>query len=235
LFAADHLEILMTTRDSVAEALIEPAPPLSALIVDYVGVMTVPIKGAVLEWMLADGLDTTKLPQFMRDLTQRTVLEEGGPIHGLEIGTWTKERFEVFFAKELADAGIGVVPAEGLLGRMALGLRPNLAMADVVARARAAGMRTALLSNAFGFEYPRGGFGDLYDATVISDEVGIRKPDPAIYRMVCERLDVEPAAAVFVDDLEANVVAAAALGMTGVHHVDTDATVAQLERLLALP
>ena len=210
------------------------APQLSALIVDYVGVMTVPLAGAMTEWMDAEGFDAARFKLFMRELMHRTALDDDGPVHGLEVGTWTKKRFEIYFAKELADAGVGDVPAEGLLTRLARGLRPNAAMADVVSRARASGMRTALLSNAFGFEYPRDGFGELYDVTVISDEVGLRKPDPAIYRMACERLGVDPADSVFVDDMEANIVAASALGMTVVHHVDTDATVAQLESLLAL-
>jgi putative hydrolase of the HAD superfamily len=43
-------------------------------------------------------------------------------------------------------------------------------------------------------------FADLFDATVFSCSVGLRKPDPRIYRLACERLGVEPAEALFVGD-----------------------------------
>jgi putative hydrolase of the HAD superfamily len=58
---------------------------------------------------------------------------------------------------------------------------------------------------------------DLFDVVVDSSEVGLRKPDPAIYRLTCELLGVEPAAAVFCDDHPDNVAAAEAAGLTGVH------------------
>jgi putative hydrolase of the HAD superfamily len=43
-------------------------------------------------------------------------------------------------------------------------------------------------------------FADVFDATVFSCSVGLRKPDPRIYRIACEELDVEPEDAVFVGD-----------------------------------
>ena len=58
---------------------------------------------------------------------------------------------------------------------------------------------------------------DLFDVVVDSSEVGLRKPDPAIYRLTCDLLAVEPAAAVFCDDHPDNVAAAESAGLTGVH------------------
>ena len=60
---------------------------------------------------------------------------------------------------------------------------------------------------------------------MISGEVGLRKPDPEIYRLAAERIGLPPEQIVFVDDLAANVRGAAAVGMVGVHHTDLATTV----------
>jgi 2-haloacid dehalogenase len=56
-----------------------------------------------------------------------------------------------------------------------------------------------------------------FDDIVISGEVGVIKPDPRIFRILLERHGVEPAQAVFVDDVEKNAAAASALGIHGIH------------------
>jgi 2-haloacid dehalogenase len=58
-----------------------------------------------------------------------------------------------------------------------------------------------------------------FDALVISGREGVVKPDPAIFRLLCDRHGTQPESAVFIDDSEANVVAAAALGFETVHFV----------------
>jgi epoxide hydrolase-like predicted phosphatase len=58
---------------------------------------------------------------------------------------------------------------------------------------------------------------DLFVDVVDSCEVGLRKPDPAIYRLACERARISPERALFVDDHAANVEAARALGLGGLH------------------
>ena len=65
--------------------------------------------------------------------------------------------------------------------------RAEPGMADVVRRAKAAGLRTALLSNAEGGTSPHG---DLFDAAVLSGEAGVRKPQPGAYLLVAQRLGV---------------------------------------------
>jgi putative hydrolase of the HAD superfamily len=69
---------------------------------------------------------------------------------------------------------------------------------------------------------------------VISGEVGMRKPEERIFRHVAGLLGLEPEQCVFVDDLETNVTAAEAVGMTGVLHRDPSATVARLGELFGL-
>jgi len=69
----------------------------------------------------------------------------------------------------------------------------------------------------------------LFDAIIISSEVGIRKPNPAIFELILKELGVEANETLFVDDTLDNVEAAVALGIGGIHHTDA----ANLEKQLA--
>ena len=97
--------------------------------------------------------------------------------------------------------------------------------------------RTGILSNSFVGAREREretyGFEDMTDVIVYSHGSGTGKPDPSIYRLVCERLQVEPADAVFVDDHERAVEGARAVGMSAVLFRDNDQVIAELEVLLA--
>ena len=53
---------------------------------------------------------------------------------------------------------------------------------------------------------------------VISAEVGMRKPEERIFRHAAELLGLAPEECVFIDDIEANIAAAEAIGLVGVHH-----------------
>ncbi|HEX5936814.1 MAG TPA: HAD-IA family hydrolase [Actinomycetota bacterium] len=86
----------------------------------------------------------------------------------------------------------------------------------VVSELRARGVRTALISNCS--HSTRGvvdrlRLDEAFDEIVLSVEVGLRKPDPAIYRLALERLGADPDRAVFVDDQPAYCDGAAALGI----------------------
>ncbi len=92
---------------------------------------------------------------------------------------------------------------------------------EAVRATRTAGARTAIVTNnikEYGDAWRRQlPVDELFDCIVDSSHEGIRKPDPAIYRLALERVGVaDPARAVFLDDFEANVVAARALGMHGI-------------------
>ena len=70
-------------------------------------------------------------------------------------------------------------------------------------------------------------------ASVISSEVGLRKPDPAIYELAAERLGLPPERCAIVDDLPGNLKPARALGMaTVLHRGDATATLAEVRALL---
>ncbi len=99
------------------------------------------------------------------------------------------------------------------------------------------GVRVALLTNnvkEFGDAW-RSTFpvDELFEVVVDSSSVGMRKPDQRIYHLTCERVGVEPAAAVFVDDNRDNVEAARAVGMDAVHFGDNPwEALAELDSIL---
>jgi epoxide hydrolase-like predicted phosphatase len=104
----------------------------------------------------------------------------------------------------------------------------------------AAGLRprcgTGILSNSVAGarrrEQARFGFEQLVDVIVYSDEAGLAKPDPRVYALLCDRLGVEPAELVFLDDRVPNVEAACQLGIHAVLHVSTQASIATIDALL---
>lgn len=113
---------------------------------------------------------------------------------------------------------------------------------DPVLRDFVAGLRpryvTAILSNsadgARREEQRRYGFADLVDAVLYSHELGLAKPDPAVYRATLGRLGVEPAEVVFLDDVEDNVRVARELGWHAVLHRRTPQSIAEITRLFEL-
>lgn len=72
----------------------------------------------------------------------------------------------------------------------------------------------------------------LFHQVIESAKVGLRKPDPAIYRMMCEALDVPPEEAVFLDDLGINLKPARAMGMRTIKVEDPERALDELERLV---
>jgi epoxide hydrolase-like predicted phosphatase len=112
----------------------------------------------------------------------------------------------------------------------------NTEMADYCQRLRPR-YRTAILSNAAAGgrreEERRHGFAAMADVLVYSYEVGIEKPDRRIYEITCQRLGVAPGEVVFLDDLEANVVAARRLGIRAVLFQSTTQAITHVEACLA--
>ena len=74
---------------------------------------------------------------------------------------------------------------------------------------------------------------DLFDAVVLSGEVGIVKPQPQIYEMIAERLNVEPDECVFIDDSPENCAGADAVGMKAIHYKTNDQCLAELQEYVA--
>ncbi len=98
---------------------------------------------------------------------------------------------------------------------------------DVLAELHATGVRLLALTNwsaeTFVHAPARLPFLAWFEAILVSGEVGLIKPDPAIYRLLAERHDLDPAQTVFVDDLAENVAAAVRLGFRGIRFTDARA------------
>ena len=75
----------------------------------------------------------------------------------------------------------------------------------------------------------------LFDELIQSSVEGCRKPEPRIYEIACERLRVEPAECVFLDDLGVNLKPARAMGMTTIKVVDPAEAIAELEAVVGFP
>jgi putative hydrolase of the HAD superfamily len=194
------------------------------LIVDYGGVLTTDVFASFRAFCEAEGL----APDTVRD-SFRSDPEARELLAGLETGALAVAEFEPRFAALLE------VESERLIERLIGGMAPDEAMLDGVRAARRAGVRTGLLSNSWGSAtaYDPELLEELFDAWVISSEVGLRKPDPAIYELAADRLGLPPTACVFVDDLPGNLKPARALGMaTVLHRGDAAATLAELDALL---
>lgn len=218
--------------------MLETGRPIRGVITDWGGVMTGPIRDMVRNWLDDENIDPRQYAAAIRPwvLDAEDPSGNGNPIHTLERGESTTEEFERLLAARIVSRDGRPVSPEGLLGRMFAGSAYCDPMHAAVQAARAAGLRTGLLSNSWGMDdYPRHLFPGLFDVVVISAEVGMRKPEQRIFRHTAGLLGLTPQECVFIDDLEVNVVAAEAVGMTAVLHTEPDATVARLSEILGLP
>jgi epoxide hydrolase-like predicted phosphatase len=197
---------------------------LRGLLIDFGGVLTSSPFESFRAFCEAEGLDPETIGRrFREDRGARDLLI------GLETGALAEEEFETRFAALLG------VEAPRLIERLMGGSVPEQEMLDAVLRARRAGVRTGLISNSWGTSrYDRAQLAELFDGVVISGEIGIRKPAREIYEMGAERIGLDPAQCVFVDDLPFNLKPAEELGMATVHHLSPEQTIAELEELLGV-
>ncbi|SEM78853.1 HAD family hydrolase [Nonomuraea pusilla] len=205
------------------------------VLIDWGGVLTTGLSDAVAQWIAADRIDGDHYRRVMRELVEHAY--EGAArnaVHALERGEIDGATFERELAARLLTLD-GVPPAaEGLLERMFAGFERVEPMYDMLRALREQGVRTCLLSNSWSNTYPRDGWDEVFDAVVISGEVGMRKPEPAIFLHALDQVGLPGERCVFIDDMEANVTAARGLGINGIHHRDPDTTIAELESLLSL-
>jgi putative hydrolase of the HAD superfamily len=201
--------------------------PRRGLLIDWGGVLTTNLFSSFDAFCRGEGLEARALRTlFTENRDARRMLID------FECGRVTEE---VFVPALCGSLGLAPERAEGMIDRIFAGSLPDEAMRDAVRAARRAGIPTGLISNSWGTRhYPRQLLDELFDAVVISGEVGIRKPAPDIYVMGADAIGQPPAACVFVDDLPFNLDPARELGMAAVLHTDASTTVPELERLLGV-
>ena len=152
--------------------------------------------------------------------------------HQVERGELSQAAFEQKIAQLLG------VPPTGLIKGLLADLQPEPLIVEAVAKARRAGIRVGVITNSWGTApydpYAAYQLDQRFDAVVISNQVGLRKPEPALYRLAADKQAVPLERIVFADDIAANLPPAQELGMAVIHHVDPSRTVRELERLLGL-
>jgi putative hydrolase of the HAD superfamily len=167
-------------------------------------------------------------------------LEAYGTELGLPAGTFT----DWFTGDAMAELEVGAVTSREFFKRVCVeceytyGVRVDIhALAAAAARSEEldpemlalveslrARCATALLTNNVSTATWRATFPfDLFDVVIDSSDVGLRKPDPAVYRLLLERLGRRPADLVFFDDLDVNIAGACAIGIRGVQFMGADA------------
>lgn len=190
---------------------------VDAVVFDYGGVLTTPVRDAIASWIERERIDPDSFSSVLRRWLSRHA-QPGTPIHRLEMGQLSIAEFDALLAAELTTVD-GMMPDRvGLLAGLFADMRVDPAMVGLVEELRGLGLKVGMLSNSWGNTYPRQLFDWLFDPVVISGEVGLRKPDAAIYELVLAQLSLPAERVVFIDDAEANVEGALAVGMRAFRH-----------------
>ncbi|NJP93283.1 HAD family phosphatase [Nonomuraea sp. FMUSA5-5] len=209
---------------------------VTGVLIDWGGVLTTSLSDSIARWIAADRIDAERYHAVMREMIDHAYRGGDGEslVHALERGEIEGAAFERDLAARLLTVD-GVPPvAEGLLERMFAGFDRVEAMYDMLRDVRGNGVKTCLLSNSWSNTYPRDDWDEIFDAVVISGEVGMRKPERRIFEHALARIGLAGEQCVFIDDIEANILAARELGIAGIHHRDAAGTIAELENLLRL-
>lgn len=131
--------------------------------------------------------------------------------------------FDQLFAAESAALGERV-PGRDVVELLSFSIRHDMVAA--LRRVKGRGIRTGCITNnlpSIDWATMMSGSGDAHDVEAIfsefdavleSSKIGLRKPDPAIYSLMCERLAVDPHRCIFMDDLGINLKPARNMGMT---------------------
>lgn len=225
-----------SSRAYSSRAYYRRVPTPTGLVIDWGGVLTSDIGPSVKRWADRYSVDISIYGEIIRTwLGPEGQLEAiVNPIHALERGEMEVPHFEEILAEELTRrTGMPHDPSD-LLARMFEEFEHAHDMNALVRRARQHGIRTALLSNSWGDFYPRDLWEGMFDVVVISGEVGMRKPEPGIFALTLDQLELAAGACVFVDDLPHNIDAAVSMGFVGVRHVSYEETSTELEALFGV-
>jgi putative hydrolase of the HAD superfamily len=202
-------------------------PPVEAVLFDFGGVLSTSPFDAFERHERSRGVP----PGFIRSLNATNPHDNAWA--RLERNEVDFDQFCVAFEAEAVAAG-GRIDARELFATLAGDMRPE--MVEAVRRCHDH-FKTGLLTNNFITPTTTTRHHDvfeLFDVVVQSAVVGVRKPDPRFYLMACESLDIEPSAAVFLDDLGVNLKPARALGMRTIKVTDPIDALVELEAIVGM-
>ena len=191
---------------------------IEAVVSDFGGVLTTPLMHTFAALQDEDGIEQGAMGAALRHIAER---DGAHPLFELECGRMTEHDFLAALSAQLrADLGRDDVEMQSFAERYFAHLEPNAPMIAFLRELRDDGYRLAMLTNNVREWEARWRamlpVDELFETVVDSAFVGLRKPDPAIYRIVCDRLALEPAQCLFLDDFPGNVDAARRLGMHGI-------------------
>jgi len=197
------------------------------LILDFGGVLTSSVPACARSFALREGLaEDAFLHAIAVDPVGKALYAD------LERGAITQEEWNTCTGALLGIDG------KDLLRRALQDLHPEPSVIDAAQAARRAGVKVGILSNSLGMEpydpYAAYGFDELYDAVLISEYYKMRKPDPEIYRIMLDMMEMPAGELVFCDDTARNLPPAQDLGIATVLAVEPAETIAQMESLLGL-
>jgi putative hydrolase of the HAD superfamily len=208
---------------------------IRAVVSDFGGVLTAPLMGGFARIQE----DTGVPPEAFWPALQRAAEANGGrnPLFELEVGAITEDEFLAALERQL-EAELGrAVTLHGFGERYLGALDANEELFLHYRSLHERGLRFALLTNNVRewepFWRSKLPIDDIFETVVDSGFVGVRKPDPAIYAIVLERLALPAAECAFVDDIAVNVEAARELGFAAAHFHDTAQAIAELDALMA--
>ncbi len=207
---------------------------IQAVISDFGGVLTSPLLPAFARLQEHD--DTP--PEAYGEAMALSLEQDGvHPLFALERGEITEAEFLARLERTLEHVTGRPVTLHGFASRLMDGLAPNQELFDHYRTLqREHGLRFALCTNNVRewepLWRPKLPIDELFEIVVDSAFVGTRKPEPEIYAITLERLDLPAEVCAFVDDLEVNVEAANLAGMQGIHFRDTPSAIEELGLLL---
>ena len=210
------------------------AAPITTIVADFGGVLSTPLAPAFDVVLEHYALGPTALGRAMIALERERAVH---PLHELETGVLGEAEFYALLGARLGEQLGREIALDDFADRYWNALGRNDALIAHLAGKRSDGYRMGLLTNNVREWAPRWRamlpVDALFDVVVDSADVGLRKPDPAIYALTQERLGVRGEEIVFLDDFESNCEAARAAGWTAVRFDDTVQTIAALDAVLA--
>jgi putative hydrolase of the HAD superfamily len=206
---------------------------IEAIISDFGGVLTSPLLDSFASFQDSSGISLQDLGAAMAAVAQRSGFN---PLFELETGRMTERDFLQSLADELTERLGRPVELRGFGERYFEELHPNERVIEYMRELRTRGYRMAICTNNVREWEPlwraKLPVEDIFDVVVDSAFVGTRKPEPRIYEITLERLGVPAAAALLIDDIELNCVAARELGLRTVWFRDTDQAIGEIEAAL---
>jgi putative hydrolase of the HAD superfamily len=208
---------------------------IRAVVSDFGGVLTSPLMKAFDR--MQDHIDVSG-EAYGKAMAHSLDHDGVHPLFALERGEISEAQFLQRLERGLAEAAGVTVSLHGFAARLMDALQPNHELFDHYRELRRDhGLRFALCTNNVRewepLWRPKLPIDELFEVVVDSAFVGTRKPEPEIYAITLERLELPADACAFVDDLEVNVDAAREAGMHGIVYRDNATAIAELASLLA--